>query len=98
MKRAEESRTGQRPIKKRRRREDEEEAEGEKVDEEVEDEVEEQEEAPYSSDMTPCDFFLFPRLKLPRRGIVWVKRSLHEDTLLAFEAIPEPEYYSCLEN
>lgn len=24
--------------------------------------------APYSADMAPCDFFLFPKLKLPLRG------------------------------
>ena len=24
--------------------------------------------APYSPDMAPCDFFLFPKLKLPLRG------------------------------
>lgn len=53
---------------------------------------------PYSPDLTPCDFFLFPRLKRDMKGqrfatVEEVKqKSLHE-----LKTIPVDEFINCFE-
>ena len=40
---------------------------------------------PYSPDLSPCDYFLFPKLKLP------LKRRLFEDVTSSLRAIPQED-------
>ena len=54
---------------------------------------------PYSPDLVPCDFFLFPKLKYSLRGtryesIEGIKRNL----LKELKAIPDEAYMKCMEN
>ena len=54
---------------------------------------------PYSPDLAPCDFFLFPKLKYPLRGtrdesIQAIKRN----SLKELKAIPAEAYKKCMEN
>lgn len=55
--------------------------------------------APYSPDMAPCDFFLFPRLKLPLRGTRFETiEAIKENSLRELKAIPSAAYKTCMEN
>ena len=54
---------------------------------------------PYLSDLAPCDFFLFSKLKYPVRGmrhesIEVIKRN----SLKELKAIPAEAYKKCMEN
>ena len=54
---------------------------------------------PYSPDLAPCDFFLFPKFKYPLRGtrhesIGAIKRN----SLKKLKAIPANAYKKCIEN
>lgn len=54
---------------------------------------------PYSPDMAPCDFFLFPKLKYPLRG----KRhettdEIKKNAMKELKAIPAEAYQKCMEN
>ena len=51
--------------------------------------------APYSPDQAPCDFFLFPRLKLPLRETI---EAIKENSLRELKAIPLAAYKKCMEN
>ena len=54
---------------------------------------------PYSPDMAPCDFFLFPRLKLPLRGTRFETiEAIKENSLRELKAIPSAAYKTCMEN
>lgn len=54
---------------------------------------------PYSPDMAPCDFFLFPRLKLPLRGTRFESiEAIKENSLRELRAIPSEAYRKCMEN
>lgn len=55
--------------------------------------------APYSPDLAPCDFFLFPKLKLPLRGKRFESiESVKENSLRELRAIPERAYQKCMED
>ena len=54
---------------------------------------------PYSPDLTPCDYFMFPKLKYPLRGtrhesIEAIRRNL----LKELKAIPAEAYKKCMKN
>ena len=60
---------------------------------------------PYSPDLTPCDFFLFPKLKYPLRGTRHESIMNHEsieaikrNSLKELKAIPAEAYKKCMEN
>jgi len=51
------------------------------------------EQAPYSPDMAPCDFFLFPKLKLPLRGKRFQSiEEIKENATRELKAIPSSAY------
>ncbi|CAK9826899.1 Mariner Mos1 transposase [Anthophora retusa] len=55
--------------------------------------------APYSPDMAPCDFFLFPRLKLPLRGKHFETiEAIKENSQKELKAIPKSAYGKCFED
>lgn len=55
--------------------------------------------APYSPDMAPCDFFLFPRLKLPLRGKRFETiEAIKENSQKELKAIPKSAYEKCFED
>ncbi|CAK9833775.1 Mariner Mos1 transposase [Anthophora retusa] len=55
--------------------------------------------APYSPDMAPCDFFLFPRLKLPLRGKHFETiEAIKENSQKELKAIPKSAYKKCFED
>lgn len=55
--------------------------------------------APYSPDLAPCDFFLFPKLKLPLRGKRFDSiESVKENSLRELKAIPSRAYEKCMED
>jgi len=57
------------------------------------------EQAPYSPDMAPCDFFLFPKLKLPLRGTRFESiQDIKENSLRELKAIPEYAYKKCMDD
>ena len=50
---------------------------------------------PYSPDLSPCDFFLFPRLKKMLSGNKYTSRSsLGSATYLCLQQIPKEDYLS----
>lgn len=52
--------------------------------------------APYSPDMAPCDFFLFPKLKLPLRGKHFETiEAIKENSKRELKAIPKEAYEKC---
>lgn len=52
--------------------------------------------APYSPDMAPCDFFLFPKLKLPLRGKHFETiEAIKENSQKELKAIPKHAYENC---
>lgn len=54
---------------------------------------------PYSPDMAPCDFFLFPKLKIPLRGRrLESVEAIKKDLLEELEAIPLTAYSKCMED
>ena len=55
--------------------------------------------APYSPDMAPCDFFLFPKLKLPLRGRRFQSiEEIKENATKELKAIPSSAYQGCMED
>lgn len=55
--------------------------------------------APYSPDMAPCDFFLFPKLKLPLRGRRFESiEVIKENSTKELKAIPESAYKKCFDD
>lgn len=55
--------------------------------------------APYSPDMSPCDFFLFPRLKSSLRGHRFESvEEIQENSLRTLKAIPEIDYKRCFDD
>ena len=55
--------------------------------------------APYSPDMAPSDFFLFPKLKLPLRGKRFESiEAIKENSLNELKAIPQIAYEKCMED
>lgn len=53
--------------------------------------------APYSPDMAPCDFFLFPKLKIPLRGRRFdTIEAIKKNSLEELKAIPSAAYKKCM--
>ncbi|CAK9799943.1 Mariner Mos1 transposase [Anthophora quadrimaculata] len=56
------------------------------------------EQAPYSPDMAPCDFFLFPKLKLPLRGRRFESiEAIKENSQKELKALPSSAFKKCFE-
>lgn len=54
---------------------------------------------PYSPDLTPCDFFLFPKLKLPLRGQRFeTLDAIKQSSLNELKAIPLSAYERCMQD
>lgn len=54
---------------------------------------------PYSPDLAPCDFFLFPKLKLPLRGTRFDSiDDIKENSKKELKAIPENAYKKCFDD
>ena len=54
---------------------------------------------PYSPDLTPCDFWLFPKLKRPLRGTRFESiDEIKAESKKALMAIPEKDYLASFEN
>jgi [histone H3]-lysine36 N-dimethyltransferase SETMAR len=52
--------------------------------------------APYSPDMAPADFFLFPKLKIPLRGYRFQSNEeIQRESLRALKDIPKIDYQKC---
>ena len=50
---------------------------------------------PYSPDLSPCDFFLFPRLKKMLSGNKYMSRSSLDSTIYqCLQQIPKEDYLS----
>ncbi|CAK9827582.1 Mariner Mos1 transposase [Anthophora retusa] len=56
------------------------------------------EQAPYSSDMAPCDFFLFPKLKLPLRGRRFESIEAIKENSQELKALPSSAFKKCFED
>lgn len=53
---------------------------------------------PYSPDLAPCDFFLFPKLKLPLRGHRFdTIEDIKRNSLAELKAIPSEAYEKCMD-
>lgn len=53
---------------------------------------------PYSPDMAPCDFFLFPKLKLPLRGKRFESlETIKENATKELKSIPTEAYKMCMD-
>ena len=54
---------------------------------------------PYSPDLTPCDFWLFPKLKRPLRGHHFdTIEEIQAESKKASKAIPEIEFNKCFDD
>ena len=54
---------------------------------------------PYSSDLAPCDFFLFPRLKRPMKGRRFATiGKIKTESLRELKDIPKSAYRKCFED
>ena len=54
---------------------------------------------PYSPDLSPCDFFLFPKLKYPLQGTHHVSiEAIKRNSLNELKAIPAEAFKKCMEN
>ena len=57
------------------------------------------EQPPYSSDMAPADFFLFPTLKLPLRGTRFQSvEDIKENSRRELNSIPETAFKKCFDD
>jgi len=57
------------------------------------------EQPPYSPDLAPCDFFLFPKLKLPLRGTRFESiEAIKQKSARELKAIPESAYKKSFED
>ena len=55
--------------------------------------------SPYSPDMAPCDFWLFPKLKRPLRETRFESiDEMKAESKKALMAIPEKDYLACFED
>ena len=55
--------------------------------------------APYSSDMAPCDFFLFPKIKRTLKGRRFTAiDDIKSELLKELKDIPEIEFEKCFED
>ncbi|XP_066600746.1 uncharacterized protein [Prorops nasuta] len=55
--------------------------------------------APYSPDMAPCDFYLFPKLKRPMKGRRFSSiEEIKAESLRVLKDIPKSEYQECFED
>ncbi|XP_018337789.1 PREDICTED: putative uncharacterized protein FLJ37770 [Trachymyrmex septentrionalis] len=54
---------------------------------------------PYSPDMVPCDFFLFPKLKRTLKGRRFANiNEIKTESLKELNAIPKSEFRKCFED
>ena len=54
---------------------------------------------PYSPDLAPCDFFLFPRLKRPMKGRRFATiEEIKTESLRELKDIPKSAYQKCFED
>ena len=54
---------------------------------------------PYSPDIAPCDFWLFPKLKKPLKGQRFdYKTTVENNVTRELKAIPNSEFPDCFEN
>lgn len=54
---------------------------------------------PYSPDMAPCDFFLFPKLKRPMKGRRFSSiEEIKAESLRMLKDMPKSEYQECFED
>ncbi|CAI6376783.1 unnamed protein product [Macrosiphum euphorbiae] len=54
---------------------------------------------PYSPDMAPCDFFLFPKLKRPMKGRRFSSiEEIKAESLRVLKDMPKSEYQECFED
>ena len=54
---------------------------------------------PYSPDLSPCDFWLFPKLKRPLRGTRFESiDEIKAESKKVLMAIPEQDYLACSED
>lgn len=57
------------------------------------------EQAPYSPNMAPCDFFLFPKSKLPLRGTHFESlETIKENSRRELKPILAAAYKKCMDN
>ena len=55
--------------------------------------------SPYSLDLAPCDFLLFPKLKRPLRGHRFdTIKEIQAESKKALKAIPEIEFNKCFDD
>ena len=55
--------------------------------------------SPYSPDLAPCDFWLFPKLKRPlRRNRFELIEEIERETVEALKAIPLDDFSACIED
>ena len=55
--------------------------------------------SPFSLDLAPCDFFLFPKLKYPLRGTRHESiEAIKRNSLKKLKAIRSEAYKKCMEN
>ena len=52
---------------------------------------------PYSPDLTPCDFFLFPKLKTHLKGTHFATFENIQTAVTSLQAIPVSEFEHCYE-
>ena len=54
---------------------------------------------PYSPDLAPCDFFLFPRLKRPMKGRSFATiKKIKTEPLRELKGVPKSAYQKCFED
>lgn len=54
---------------------------------------------PYSPDLAPCDFWLFPKLKRPLRGHRFESiEEIKRESARSLKAIPERDYLTCFDD
>lgn len=54
--------------------------------------------APYSPDMAPCDFWLFPKLKMPLKGTRFESRDdIMRNTTMELNSIPKEAFKRCFQ-
>jgi transposase len=54
--------------------------------------------APYSPDMAPCNFWLFPKLKLPLKGTRFESREdIMRNAMAQLNTIPKDAFQKCFQ-
>jgi hypothetical protein len=55
--------------------------------------------APYSPDMAPCDFWLFPKLKMPLKGALFESREdIMRNATAQLDMIPQEAFQKCFQH